>query len=405
MLVAVSADQFCPSANDFVAAYGSPQFKNRGWTITGGAGAATKASFNLLGGSVEFDVDFSKANLGVNANLYTISPLFSGSFQNGAYCDGQKTGDAFCAEIDWIESNGNCGGASTIHTRPGGGTTGCTAWGCSNTYTYNGQTSFHMKITYGTDGTMTILRNGQSISHSSYSPQPESLDVSTLQSHYQQRGAVIYSSQWVGWVPSINGCSGGNGDLGGSTYSISNLIINGKVVQGPTPTACSGVPVPVAPKPVPAAPKPVPVAPKPVPAAPKPVPAAPKPVPAAPKAPTSMKCAISGANNNIYYTEVSTVAGASVSVSCSSGSGTSLCAVSSWDPAVRQCFLQSCQSPKPSCSLNGLRIEGDDSATDSGSEGLAGWAIALIVVGSLLLVATVVVGVVLVLRPVSAETI
>lgn len=292
----------------------------------------------------------------------------------------KKTGDAWCAEIDWIETNGNCGGATTLHTRQGPGNTGCTAWGCSNKYNYNGQASFHMKISYGTDGSITVVRNGQTISQSSYSPQPESQDRSALVSQYQSRGAVIYSSQWVGWVPDISGCSSSGGDLGSSSFSISNLVINGKVVQGPTPTKCSGS-TPTAPT------KPVPVAPK----------ATPKPVPVAPKAPSSIKCAISGANNNPWYTEVTTVAGASVSVSCSSGSGDGACTVAGWDATIRQCRLQNCQNPKPSCRLNGARVE-DSPSSDGGSTGLAGWAIALIVIGAVVLVALIA-GAVYFLRP------
>lgn len=384
LLFVVNADQFCPSANDFVAAYGSPQFKNRGWTIYGGAGAATKAAFNLLGGSVEYDVDFSRTRPGVNANLYTISPVFSGSFQQGAYCDGQKTGDAFCVEIDWIETNGNCGGATTLHTRPGPGNLGCTAWGCSNKFNYNGKTSFHMKVSYGTDGSITVVRDGVTISHGHYYPQPEGQDIPTLKYQYQTRGAVLYSSQWVGWVPEVSGCSTSGGDLGSSSFSISNLVINGQVVQGPTPTRCSGSP----PAPV-TTPKPVPVAPK------SPAPVAPKPVPVAA---STIRCAISGANNNVWYTEVTTVAGASVSVSCSSGGGDGACTVAPWDATIRQCRLQNCLSPKPTCRLP-YRIEDDESSGGDESTGLAGWAIALIAIGAVVLVATIIAGAVMFLRP------
>jgi hypothetical protein len=53
-------------------------FFNQGWYIKGGAGVASKSSFNLLGGSVEFDIDFSETLTGVNGNIYTISPSFYG---------------------------------------------------------------------------------------------------------------------------------------------------------------------------------------------------------------------------------------------------------------------------------------------------------------------------------------
>ena len=45
----------------------------------GGGSGATKAAFNLLGGSVEFDFDVSNVHPGVNSNIYTISPNGVGS--------------------------------------------------------------------------------------------------------------------------------------------------------------------------------------------------------------------------------------------------------------------------------------------------------------------------------------
>merc|ERR1712232_517465 len=66
-----------------------PQLQDGGWTIHGNGGAATKAAYNLLGGFVEFDVDFSGVTPGVNANIYTISPsIGGGGYQGGNYCDG-----------------------------------------------------------------------------------------------------------------------------------------------------------------------------------------------------------------------------------------------------------------------------------------------------------------------------
>merc|ERR1712232_1034054 len=95
--------------------------------------------------------------MGVNANIYTISPTFSGSeFSKEAdYCDGAATGDDWCMELDWIEANGKCGGAATIHTIEGPGNDGCTAWGCRVSEHY-GNSKFHMKIEYD------ALEHGQS---------------------------------------------------------------------------------------------------------------------------------------------------------------------------------------------------------------------------------------------------
>merc|ERR1712232_1409647 len=64
---------------------------------------------------------------------------------------------------DWIESNGNCGGATTLHTKQGNGPDGCTAWGCRASYHYNGKSSFHVRIEYGKDGSWTTIRDGQVI--------------------------------------------------------------------------------------------------------------------------------------------------------------------------------------------------------------------------------------------------
>lgn len=232
-------ETYCPTVSDLTAAYGSPQLVNQGWTIHGGGAAATKATFNLLGGSVEYDIDVSQVPTGVNSNIYTISPsgVGAGGFNQGNYCDGAKTGAQWCVEVDFIESNGNCGGQTTLHTREGPGSDGCTAWGCAHGYTYNGKTSFHMKITFGADGTWNTYRDGELISPATLNPSPQSADTSTLAKFYAAHGAVIYSSQWVGWVPQA--FCGTSGNLDAATFSIRNLVIRGSVVQGPTPTRCN----------------------------------------------------------------------------------------------------------------------------------------------------------------------
>ena len=45
-----------------------------GWTIHGGARVGSKASFNLLGGYIEWDMDTTGAQTGVNNNFYVTSP-------------------------------------------------------------------------------------------------------------------------------------------------------------------------------------------------------------------------------------------------------------------------------------------------------------------------------------------
>jgi len=244
LIAFVIAVEYCPSADDLVVTYtspgGGPTRMNQGWQHRGGGGVGTKSSFNLLGGSVEYDIDFSGVHTGVNANIYSISPQFSSSYGPDNYCDGAKpAGSEWCVEVDWIESNGNCGGQSTLHTRPGPGSgPGCTAWGCGNGYTYNGQASFHMKITYDNNGAWHTSHNGVVINPTDLNPQPQAYDNQMVQTYYQQKGAVIVSTQWVGWVPGIGGCSTNPGDLPSSTFTVKNLRINGTVVQGPRPQSC-----------------------------------------------------------------------------------------------------------------------------------------------------------------------
>jgi hypothetical protein len=212
---------------------------DQGWSVSGNGGVATKSTFNLVGGSVEFDIDFSSVRTGVNANIYTISPsIGSQGYVGSDYCDGagQKP---WCVEVDWVESNGNCGGATTLHTKPGPGNDGCTAWGCRNSYHYNGHASFHMRIEYGQDGSWTTIRDGQVINGGNMSPQPAGDAWATLKSAYETKGALIYSSEWTGWVP-VEDC-GTSGDLGASHFSVSNLQITGSVVQGPAPRKCDAI--------------------------------------------------------------------------------------------------------------------------------------------------------------------
>merc|ERR1712194_675688 len=87
----------------------------------------------------------------------------------------------------------------------------------------------HMKATYSADGSQLDMQVGDN----HYSG-------NGLADELAQYGAVIYSSQWVGWVP---GSCGGDGDLQSSSFSVSNLKITGKVVQGPEPTKCNSTAV------------------------------------------------------------------------------------------------------------------------------------------------------------------
>jgi|ERR1712085_29818 len=226
----------CPSVEDLTIAYGTPQLFNGGWKIEGAGGAATKSAFNLNGGFVEFDMDVSNVDVGVNANLFTISPysFASDHFNNSLdYCDAASP-RKWCMEMDWVEANGHCGAATTIHTKEGGS---CAhAQGCSTTNHFNGTSKFHMKIAYDETGHMTVSRDGEVFAD--YSPAPDDTTWVLVKSYHEGRGAVIYGSEWVGYVP-VEDCGTTAGDLNNSSYSISNLVISGSVVQGPEPTTCS----------------------------------------------------------------------------------------------------------------------------------------------------------------------
>lgn len=244
---AAAAELYCPSADDLTIAYcdngpdGSkpcPQLVDQGWKIEGGGGAATKSAFNLNGGFVEFDLDVSNVDGGVNANIYTVSPAsFAQDHFNASvdYCDGAATGDDWCMEADWTEVNGHCAGASTLHTVEGPGSDGCTAWGCRTQYHFNGKSSFHMKIDYDQSGQWTISRDGEVLDN--LSPAPDDATWEYVKTIHETRGAVIYSSEWVGWVP-VDDCGTDAGDLYGSSFEVSNLVISGSVVKGPVPSKC-----------------------------------------------------------------------------------------------------------------------------------------------------------------------
>jgi len=248
---ALALNHYCPSTNDLQVAYsgGTISIVNQGWTITSGGGVASKASYNLLGGWISYTANFNSDPIGVNGNIYSISPTFSGgsssSFNKGSdYCDGQGSGSTWCVEVDWIESNGFCGGATTLHTVQGSGS-GCNSGGCQSSYAYgsngnpatsSGSAQFTMNVSFSTSGVVTVIRAGSQIS--AFSPTPGSSDYSTLASYYSSRGAVIYSTLWTGWVPESS--CGTSGNLNGASFSISNLQLYGTIVQGPAATLCSG---------------------------------------------------------------------------------------------------------------------------------------------------------------------
>lgn len=250
------SDAYCPSADDLVMAYsdgtgGNVQIKNQGYSVQGNGGVATKASFNLLDGYVEFDVDVSNVQVGVNANLYAIAPELGndGFYDNDKqYCDGAENDRTNCIELDWLESNGNCAGATTLHTVMGGGEGApCNSWGCRQEWDYNGKTQFHIRVEYDGNGKQRHFKDGQEATN--LSPQPIQQDWDIIRNDMQNKGVILYGSEWTGWVPADH--CGGGGSLDASSYSISNIVIKGSKVKGPEPRKCGGpVPTP-SPTPIP----------------------------------------------------------------------------------------------------------------------------------------------------------
>jgi len=214
-----SGATYCPDpSNDFFAEYGNVQWSSSGWTIYGNARVSSKASLNLVGGFLEFDMELSGAHGGVNNNLYATFPQ-GGNQGIGSYCDSGGSCSTCCAEMDFTENNGHCFQATTWHTARDGSDHDGTA------HTGSIGTSVHIRADWTTSNSLSVSVDGRLSSGDGFS------DVMAAY------GAVLYSSQWTGWVP---GSCSGDGDLAASSFTVSNLRIQGSVVQGPEPTKCSG---------------------------------------------------------------------------------------------------------------------------------------------------------------------
>merc|ERR1711971_689402 len=120
------------------------------------------STFSLVGeygGYFEYDIDISAVSRGINAGLSGVFPNVSGSHYNHSvdYCD--ATGNPnhpWCADLQFIESNGNCGGASSWHTVNSHGKiltdeNACNyrPHGCKTEYHYKDIDAFHMRIDFG----------------------------------------------------------------------------------------------------------------------------------------------------------------------------------------------------------------------------------------------------------------
>lgn len=238
--------EYCPDPqNDFNieiedGAQGTVTWSDSGWTIHGQRRVSSKASFDFSGGGAQWDMDLSQAHNGVNNNFYVTYP-YEPNTGKDKYCDSCGNHDyqgRGCAELDWTENNGQCHQATTWHDDPAG-ISDCAGHGGEGGLSSN----IHCSAMYDTSGGVNINIGGNSHSGSAHG------DMRT-------RGAVIYSSQWKGWSP--GDC--GDGDLGSSVYTVSNIKLTGKVLQGPEPRRCNPLPPtpPPSPPPTPDTPTPVP---------------------------------------------------------------------------------------------------------------------------------------------------
>jgi len=177
-------------------------------------------------------MDTSGAQGGVNNNFYLVSPDPS-YFSATNDCDIQAQGKPACMEMDIIENNGNCMAQTTWHTWPNFNGD-CDRAGCYGKRKRSGLT--RIRTEFSETGWMTVYMDGVKldVSHPVPSSQAEKYVHDTMIS----KGAQIESSQWVGWVPTGDGCPGG-GSVGSSTFSISNLKVAGTVVQGPEASKCA----------------------------------------------------------------------------------------------------------------------------------------------------------------------
>jgi len=122
---------------------------------------------------------------------------------------------------------------------------------------YNKKTSITITHTiqqirseFSRDGDVIVYIDG--VANHNYSPYPSSESQNVVVSTMNSIGAVIESSQWYGWVPGQSECpTGDSSGLAHSFVSISNVVVEGTVVQRPTPTKCGNPPPSPTPTPSP----------------------------------------------------------------------------------------------------------------------------------------------------------
>jgi len=242
---ASAAKLYCPTADDFQFDGGALwDSKRNGWAITGNGGVHGLQSFDLSDGYVEFEMDSTAASVGMNTNVYTISPDHAYTSYDD-YCDGQgpfasSPHGTFCTEMDLIEANGGCAAQSTWHTKfdlDGD----CDRAGCGAGFAW---TKGRIRARFDAEG-MHLTVDGISLDDK-YTPMPSAESKRNLTSTMQTVGVNFHSTQWHGWVPAREQC-GDQGYNASSTFSVSNVRIFGSVIFGPEPAECGAPSPPPAP--------------------------------------------------------------------------------------------------------------------------------------------------------------
>jgi len=244
LLQLAAGNTWCPTLSDFDVAWGDVQGEGNGWRVNGEGGVHGRTSWNLLGGSIEFDMDACGGVDQVNNNLYTVSP--EGGMSSG-YCDIQSNDSPICMELDIDENNGNQNGATTWHVW-GNKDGGCDQNGCVGLYRIDDSCKYHMRTEFHEDGGLTQYRNGNVIQ---VNGGPSSNEKNQIQSTLSRLGAAIISTQWTGWVPSppnseylprnTSRKDTSPNDSNGASFAITNLVVNAPrgIKFGPSPPTCS----------------------------------------------------------------------------------------------------------------------------------------------------------------------
>jgi hypothetical protein len=227
------ADLFCPGQEDFNfgGGPGTHWEGSGGWTLHSWAGVHGKQTFDLRNGYIEFDYDTTHGQSCINNNFYLTAPEPSW-FRGGDDCDIQAKGKRGCMELDVIEMNGNCLAQTTWHTW-GNNNGDCDKGGCWGQMRRSGKS--HIKVTFAWDGWMQVWIDGRKVEVNRPWPSTNAKDY--VGETMKRVGVAIQSTQWRGWVP---GNCGGCGPVEGSSFSITNLRVEGRVVQhlGRMPPRC-----------------------------------------------------------------------------------------------------------------------------------------------------------------------